>query len=291
MKESFVIRYFKGMVSPKKIVETRSKLNWIQLVIIFLFLMALLLTPFSLQTTAQENQLKQALPHAMNLVTKQDLSDLNQMKIQNQQKTGRLFANKRNQNVVASVNQNGWNWLNIRHHNGTDYQLTGYRNAIIFGPRYLLVTDQNGKGVMMRYPTKKVARFQSKDEVVQFVSQNWFNNHRLTMQLMFLFIETSIIAALMLLITIGASAIFDLTCRHKLSGQHRIRQSVAIVLLSAGLPTIVAMVLGVMCKDAMFGLQVQAALWVLYLVLAFWKLAAPKVSVNRELKKMVWRGE
>lgn len=291
MKESFVIRYLKGMVSPSKIVQTRSKLTWIQLIVIFFFLMALLLTPFSLRTNAQENQLKQALPNAMNAISESEMAKLSQMEIKDQKKYGSTFEFVHGKTLVASLNQKEWEQLDISHQQETDYQLAGYKNAVVFGPHWLLLTDQNGQGVKMRYPVKQVAPFKNPKDVKEFMSRNWFNNHRLTMQLMFLFVETTIIAALMLLIILGATAIFYMVYRHKLDSLHPLRDMVAVVLLSAGIPTMIASILGIVMKDPMFAIQVQVALWVLYIVLAFWKLAAPKVNVNQELKKMIWKGE
>lgn len=290
MKESFVISYLKGILTPTKMVEAKDKFSWPKLVVILLFLLAITLTPFSFHTQNQAQQLKNVMPHAFELVNTKVAQKVSHLSIKNNTKIGETFKIKRHQGVVMSVNQKQWDALPLHSTGSTDYTLKGYKNAIIFGPKQLVVIDQVGQGVSMLYPTSKVHMSPKVSSVQQFITQNWFNNHRLTMQMMYLMMETTIVLALFLLIILGATLIMFFALRRKIS-QVTLKELVAVVLLSAGIPTILCACLGGIIKDPMFGLQIQTSIWVLYLVFVFWKMVAPQINLGHELRHTLLKGE
>lgn len=279
MKETqtpFIMNYLMNIWTPSKIIQQKDRFSIGKLGVIILFLLALLLTPFALNRTTDDVTLTDYLPHSRSLFNQTTLSKIHQLTINGGEKEGSVFTVKTKTGRVMSVNGDI-----------PSKQIRG--NALVFGKNECLISDENGKQMMIHYPRQKQSFSNDRAKCYQQLNQWWISQNRLTFNLLFLWTSFTIVLSLFVLVTLGGIVGLYFVLR-RIKCQHRIKVSLTLVLLSAGFPTMISSIAGIVSHDPMLTLQLQMALWVLMIALVFCKLLAPTLNIGRELKQTFWKG-
>lgn len=83
-KMPFPLNYFNSIATPKRVFKGRKNLSWIQNIVIFIFLNALLMFPVSLYFSQSTNfQLQEIMPHTARLVTDEFATKLQTVEFEN----------------------------------------------------------------------------------------------------------------------------------------------------------------------------------------------------------------
>lgn len=275
-QSSFFIDYLMNIWTPSRAIRKRDAFSLGKLVLIMLFLLALLLTPFALNANKQEVVMHDYLPHVEQLLNKEAVQQVHRLALHNGQKNNVTFTVKTKEGMVKSVN-------------GQVKEMKVSGNAVVFGKNQCLLSDENGKQMLLTYPNKTMTFSNNKDDIYTFMSQLWLQQNQLSLKLLFLWAAFTIMASLFALVILGGMVglAFVLKRRHY---PHIVKTSLTLVLLAAGVPTLASSFIGIICHDPMLAMQLQMATWVLMIALIFCKLLVPTLNIGKELKTTFWKG-
>ncbi|WP_154649990.1 maltodextrose utilization protein MalA [Sporolactobacillus vineae] len=265
--DRFPLNYFIYMWRPKKIFEKRNVFKWWQILFLFVFLSGCLMIPVSLQLVKVKRvPISLVAPHVSQVADQNFLNQIAGYSIVN----GRLAAppyERLSARNIAAIDLNG-KW----HIEGNKYHqfVRGYQNALIFQKDRLMLSDQNGFGFQIMYPGNGQITFDgSKENLLKEMSQLWVSQYKsdfLGVVSFLGFMGVMIFNLLML----GAAAVFLwLTKRTRISDIHSLREAAAVVLISAGVPSIAAMMLGLVHFDIGTLTMVQSSGVVLMIAFVF----------------------
>ena len=275
-RQSFFTCYMANIWTPTKIVQTKSRFSIGKVLVLCLFLMSLLLTPFILFNN-QTKQLADYIPHVESVVNKEAMTHIQTLQLTKGKKTGPSFSVKTKDGLVESVN-----------HEVTRKQLKG--NRMVFGPESIYLSDENHCTMVISYPMTQRHFTGDKVSFMKEINQLWQQQNQLSLKFIFLVSAASIILTIFMLV--GAVATLGLYfVLKKVKAHSPVKEAINLTLLCAGLPTVVSVLCAFIAKDAMVGLQLQLSLWVLMIVFVFSKVLCPTLNIGHELKEMVWRGE
>lgn len=275
-RQSFFIRYMANIWTPTKMINTKSDFSMCQLLVLCLFLISVLLTPFVL-FHHQVQQLTDYIPHLESMATEKVMKNIQTLEFKDGKKTGPVFTVMTKVGKVESVNQS----VNRE-------QLKG--NRLIFGPDAIYLSDDSHRTMVISYPMKRHHFAGNSSEFIKEMNQLWQQQNQLSLKLSFLSSTFSIITTIFILVALVATLGLYFVLK-KVKSSAPVKEAITLTILCAGLPVIIAMLCAFVTRDAMVGLQLQLSLWVLMIVFVFCKVLYPALNIGRELKELIWRGE
>ncbi|MBZ6526807.1 hypothetical protein HYQ40_03395 [Aerococcaceae bacterium DSM 111021] len=263
MAQVFPINYFITAFSAVKSFTHRNYLKHWQKVIVIILLNSLMMIPLSLQlgrTTSAD--LTNYVPKAMNFIDESVVQELNSLD-NNESKliiTEEKIIKENNELIIASAPTQEEAEKHLHE-----------RGGIIYTPdQYILGEDDS----LFYQPYTGDVLMNEIDDVLslkELMSQQWFWSNRTSIVLTNYIQLNVLITTSLILLVLGSSFFLSLMKKNDLFDIKSFNEALTIVLNSLGLPTLIAMFIGLISGNPIMMLTTQGLLFVLMLIWIYWK--------------------
>lgn len=240
---SFPVRFFGSLFSPRRMFTNRNKYNWLQIIVLFIFLTAVMVMPIPFYYNHQTNfNLEPFLPQIDKMAKSNQMQTaLNKMTYQD-----RTFKNVKHEVIIQTP-------TNVAGFNLTKADQAGRKNVI-----NLHATGFDIHSVGSQFTAKYASRHQVHQDAHAFLVDSWYQSNKVMIGLFMLMTLGMIIVGVNLILVNGA-AVFLLLSRHnKITDIRNYREAVNTTLAMMGIGSLVAMVIGLIHFDVTIELTVQS---------------------------------
>lgn len=281
MMSVFPLNYFSTIFSAKKIFMHRNYLkNW-QKILIVVVLNSLLMLPLSLQLGRLTNEdLTNYTPQAMNYLDQSVVDSLNQLNnnhLSLEIKEKAIIKEDENRLIALAPTVVEAEELLINH------------SGVVFTPEVFIIAEEATIAFHQPYTLEPAMNQVSNvDELMELMSDQWFWSNRSSIIISnFIYITILVLTSLLLLI-IGASFLLSLMKRMDAFDIQSFNESLTIVLNCLGIPSLIAMVVGLVSASPTTMLTVQSLAFVLMLIWVYWNThfneSYTRDKVSKEVK-------
>jgi maltodextrin utilization protein YvdJ len=267
-EKGFPINYLVSMSSLKRIFEERTRFQWWKLVFLFLFINGCLMMPISIHlSSVTQAPLSLVAPTVDRTVTGNVRLD---GAIKEGELTGAAEAKKMvdNRVLVATDPKNTLKVSGSQYH----HSVSGYKSVLVFQNHHLVLTDQNGYGFVIDYPKHKdLSLTGHKGGVKTLVSELWMAQYKPIYVAVVSLLSFAALLVSNIILMSAMTFILWLTKYSKISDIRSLREAAAIVITSAGWPSIAALFLSLFSFDYGSLIMIQSIGLVLVISLVFWK--------------------
>ncbi|XJS10052.1 hypothetical protein ACF3NG_07885 [Aerococcaceae bacterium WGS1372] len=264
MMSVFPLNYFSTAFSARKIFINRDYLKHWQKILIILVLNSLLMLPLSLQLGRLTNEdLTHYTPQAMNFIDQSVVESLRLL--ENSGLTLEIHE-------LSVIKEEEEKLIALAPTLTEAVDLLNGRIGVVYTPDEFILAEE-GEAVFYQPYTLEPAlnQLSNVDELKELMSQQWFWSNRTSIIITnFIYITILVLTSLLLLI-LGASFILSLMNRMEAFDIQSYNQALTIVLNCLGLPTLIAMIVGLVSTTPTTMLTVQGLLFVLMLIWVYWK--------------------
>ncbi|MCI1859172.1 MAG: maltodextrose utilization protein MalA [Sporolactobacillus sp.] len=232
----FPLNYFIDLCSPAKIFQERQAFKWRQLLFLFVFVSGCLMLPVSFQLTQVRTVPMSILaPHVNQQIDHDFLTRFAGSSIANRTLRARAYERIEGKDIVAVDLTGKWQAEGQRYHK----KIRGFSNALIFQSDRLILCDQNGFGFQLLYPGGETLTFNgARQDLYNHISRLWLRHYQTNFVGVVSFLGFMIVLVGNFLVWSAAALMLWLTKRTGLTAIHSLQEAVAIVLMSAGIPTV-----------------------------------------------------
>lgn len=252
--------YFSSLFGFRRPFTNRRLLSWFQLIFTSFFLIALTLIPVALQNQQLSHYpLTTFVENAFDPLTDDVLNDLKenvQIKDQKLSYNGQTPIHK---------SKNGKVLLGHQKTVPTSADLTLYFDTDALHIR----KDQTDLAIF--YQSVDQASLKDKKSLTNAISKDWFSQNRPTISLFLLLLSGGLLTINFLIVAFGASGFLYLTKRSRLFSFVTLKECYNFILNCLGLPTLIATFMGLLGQNFTTMITIQNILFVLYLVIIFYK--------------------
>ena len=273
----FPLNYFKSIWSPKQIFKNRHQLNWFQIFVVLLFVNSLLMIPVALNYVKMDTfPVEDTLPGSFGLIDEAVVLKLQAGNYEN----GTL---KLPESFVLST-ENGM-VSGLLTESETDEALSA-DNALLFQETEFVIKE--GDQSLETIPYTKdfdLSKVTTVAELKEALSRQWFikNKAYTVATLMSLVFSITLVSTLFL--TFGSAIFLYLTKKSKFSSINSYKESVNLLTNCIGLPSFVALLLGLIQFDIIIMLMIQSVGLVMMLLVVFYKTRFNDKTSGKEVKK------
>ena len=245
-KMPFPLNYFNSIATPKRVFKGRKNLSWIQNIVIFIFLNALLMFPVSLYFSQSTNfQLQEIMPHTLRLVTDEFATKLQAVEFEN----GKLISGE----PFTIVEDTGVVGVEI-----PKSVKKSEKNLISFEKDHLLLKDESGYQFEVRYTENfSLKNSQTKSALKEQIKEQWFKQNKAIVSFTMMLMTGIIISFSNVLVMFIAAFFIWMTKRSTLSSIRTYKESFNLILNASGIGTLLAVLIGLVHFDMtiMIGFQ------------------------------------
>ena len=268
----FPLNYFKSIWSPTKSFKNRHQLNWFHILIVLLFVNSLLMIPVSLNYMEMDTYpVEGTLPNSFGLIDESDVLSLQEGTYEN----GTLdlpssFVRTSDKGTVAGLLSDA-----------EMEQALDAENALIFQKDSVIIKE--GDQTVSTVPYTKdfdLSKVVNVNDVKDSLSRQWFIKNRGYVVATLLFLVFSLTFVSTIFLTFGSAVFLYLTKKSDYSSIKTYKESVNFISNCMGLPTLIALVIGLIQFDIVVMLMIQSVGLVVMLLLAFYR-----TRYNDEAKK------
>ena len=273
----FPLNYFKSIWSPKQIFKNRHQLNWFQIFVVLLFVNSLLMIPVALNYVKMDTfPVEDTLPGSFGLIDEAVVLKLQAGNYEN----GTL---KLPESFVLST-ENGM-VSGLLTESETDEALSA-DNALLFQETEFVIKE--GDQSLETIPYTKdfdLSKVTTVAELKEALSRQWFikNKAYTVATLMSLVFSITLVSTLFL--TFGSAIFLYLTKKSKFSSIDTYKESVNLLTNCIGLPSFVALLLGLIQFDIIIMLMIQSVGLVMMLLIVFYQTRFNDKTSGKEVKK------
>ena len=273
----FPLNYFKSIWSPKQIFKNRHQLNWFQIFVVLLFVNSLLMIPVALNYVKMDTfPVEDTLPGSFGLIDEAVVLKLQAGNYEN----GTL---KLPESFVLST-ENGM-VSGLLTESETDEALSA-DNALLFQETEFVIKE--GDQSLETIPYTKdfnLSKVTTVAELKEALSRQWFikNKAYTVATLMSLVFSITLVSTLFL--TFGSAIFLYLTKKSKFSSINSYKESVNLLTNCIGLPSFVALLLGLIQFDIIIMLMIQSVGLVMMLLIVFYQTRFNDKTSGKEVKK------
>ncbi|MEY8292850.1 DUF1189 domain-containing protein [Carnobacteriaceae bacterium 52-44] len=262
-EEIFPINYFKSVWSPIRAFKNRHQLNWIQLIIVLLFLNGLMTVPVTMNYTQIEAvSIENFYPNAIKIIDDQTISELRGVHYKNGEMLfDQPFITENNHGIIAGG-------LSLEQKE----ELLKEESYILFERNQLTIKENNQLEATLLYTKDfSLEGLSQEKEVVNEISRQWFNQNRIFMVLIFSLMLSVFLFVMQLLIVFGSALFLYLTKKSSITSIETYKESVNFVLNLLTLPTFLVVLLSLVHFDITLMLSFQTLGLIVMLLFVFYK--------------------
>ncbi|MGB7365687.1 DUF1189 domain-containing protein [Carnobacterium jeotgali] len=273
----FPLNYFKSIWSPKQIFKNRHQLNWFQIFVVLLFVNSLLMIPVALNYVKMDTfPVEDTLPGSFGLIDETVVLKLQAGNYENGTLELPESFDLSTENGMVS---------GLLTESETDEALTA-DNALLFQETEFVIKE--GDQSLETIPYTKdfnLSKVTTVAELKEALSRQWFikNKAYTVATLMSLVFSITLVSTLFL--TFGSAIFLYLTKKSKFSSINSYKESVNLLTNCIGLPSFVALLLGLIQFDIIIMLMIQSVGLVMMLLIVFYQTRFNDKTSGKEVKK------
>ncbi|MCI6736419.1 MAG: DUF1189 domain-containing protein [Aerococcus urinaeequi] len=261
----FPLNYAKNIWSPLKAFKNRFVLTWPMMIVVIIFLNALMVIPVTLNYAEMESfPLEEYYPIAASQLVDDQVLDEIQTVVVNE---GQLSIPEPFQveNAYGEV-VGGLSLDEIENHISSP-------NFIAFQENQLIIAEEGLPTATVLY-TRDVSfgEMETKEEIVEEISRQWFNQNRVLIVLIFSFLISTFLLFMLLFLVFGSSFLLYLTKKGSLTTIKTYKESVNLILNSLAVPTFLAMLFGLFYFELYIMVTIQSLGMAAYLFWIWYKV-------------------
>lgn len=261
----FPLNYVKNIWSPLKAFKNRFVLTWPMMIVVIIFLNALMVIPVTLNYAEMESfPLEEYYPIAASQLVDDQVLDEIQTVVVNE---GQLSIPEPFQveNAYGKV-VGGLSLDEIENHISSP-------NFIAFQENQLIIAEEGLPTATVLY-TRDVSfgEMETKEEIVEEISRQWFNQNRVLIVLIFSFLISTFLLFMLLFLVFGSSFLLYLTKKGSLTTIKTYKESVNLILNSLAVPTFLAMLFGLFYFELYIMVTIQSLGMAAYLFWIWYKV-------------------
>ena len=261
----FPLNYVKNIWSPLKAFKNRFVLTWPMMIVVIIFLNALMVIPVTLNYAEMESfPLEEYYPIAASQLVDDQVLDEIQTVVVNE---GQLSIPEPFQveNAYGEV-VGGLSLDEIENHISSP-------NFIAFQENQLIIAEEGLPTATVLY-TRDVSfgEMETKAEIVEEISRQWFNQNRVLIVLIFSFLISTFLLFMLLFLVFGSSFLLYLTKKGSLTTIKTYKESVNLILNSLAVPTFLAMLFGLFYFELYIMVTIQSLGMAAYLFWIWYKV-------------------
>lgn len=259
----FPLNYFKNIWTPKQIIQQNNSFNWFQLIVVLLFLNGLMIIPVSLNYAKMETfSVQNTFPETFQMIDQTVVDNMKEaafasgeMNLEEsfriQTDNGVVAAGLTEQEAAQTLQEDGSVLLFLKN----ELQLREKDQSVSIVP-YTKDFDLTA--------ATTITEFQDA------VSQQWFIKNQTFVIAAFSAILFALLLTELSLLVFGAAFFLYIASKNKqISGRKPYKKSVATVLYAAGVPSIAAMVFGLIEFNVITMMTIQSVgligyIWFIY---------------------------
>ncbi|MBO0475810.1 DUF1189 family protein [Vagococcus sp. DIV0080] len=258
MKEyQFPISYFVSCFSPKKIFLNRRTLAYWQMLIVSIFLIFLLLNPVALNANkTQEFNLKSVTPDLVAQMDKMDMKNISSISI-----TDSSLDNKETQQINDLI-----------YVNASSESFDKVATGLNFEENQLVMKDKNGLTFNLRYTDSfSPTNWQTNEDFKSWLNEEWNAQNAAYRILSVTILVSLLVLSSTIFLIFGAAFFIWLTKRSHLSSIKTYKEALNVTINALFLPTLIAMILGLIHYDITLIMTVQSLGLALQILVLFVK--------------------
>lgn len=261
----FPLNYVKNIWSPLKAFKNRFVLTWPMMIVVIIFLNALMVIPVTLNYAEMESfPLEEYYPIAASqLIDDQVVDELQTVDVNEGQLSipEPFQVENANGEVVGGLSLD-----EIENHISSP-------NFIAFQENQLIIAEEGLPTATVLY-TRDVSfgEMETKAEIVEEISRQWFNQNRVLIVLIFSFLISTFLLFMLLFLVFGSSFLLYLTKKGSLTTIKTYKESVNLILNSLAVPTFLAMLFGLFYFELYIMVTIQSLGMAAYLFWIWYKV-------------------
>lgn len=261
----FPLNYVKNIWSPLKAFKNRFVLTWPMMIVVIIFLNALMVIPVTLNYAEMESfPLEEYYPIAASqLIDDQVVDELQTVDVNEGQLSipEPFQVENANGEVVGGLSLD-----EIENHISSP-------NFIAFQENQLIIAEEGLPTATVLY-TRDVSfgEMETKEEIVEEISRQWFNQNRVLIVLIFSFLISTFLLFMLLFLVFGSSFLLYLTKKGSLTTIKTYKESVNLILNSLAVPTFLAMLFGLFYFELYIMVTIQSLGMAAYLFWIWYKV-------------------
>ena len=240
---AFPVRFFGSLFSPRRMFANRDQFNWLQIIVLFIFLTAVMVMPIPFYYNHQTNfNLSPFLPH----IDKMMASDQMQTAMKSANYGDQRFKDVKHQVIIRTKD-------NVAGFDLTNDDMAGRKNVI-----NLHASTFQVKSVDSEFKAKYVPGHNLKTNAHAFLVNSWYQSNKVMIGLFMLMALGLIIVGVNLILVNGAAFFLFLSRHNKITHILNFREGVNLTLMMMGIGSLLAMVIGLIHFDVTIELTVQS---------------------------------
>lgn len=259
----FPINYFKSVGTPTRAFKNRHKLNWLQLIIVLFFLNGLMTIPVTLNyTNLNFIPLEEFYPNAIQIIDEKSIQVIQDSKFD----SGQMFI----ESPFIIENEYGIAAGGIE--SNFEEELLQAENYIFFEENQFLIKEAGTPLTTILYTKDfQLDNFETEEEIKNEMSRQWFNQNRVLIVLFFSLMISAYMFVMTLMIVLGSALFLYFTKKSTVTSISTYKESINLVLNSLTLPTIVAMIIGILQFDVTIMITIQTIGLIVMLFVIYYK--------------------
>ncbi|WP_047998737.1 DUF1189 domain-containing protein [Lactiplantibacillus herbarum] len=240
---AFPVRFFGSLFSPRRMFANRDQFNWLQIIVLFIFLTAVMMMPIPFYYNHQTNfNLSPFLPQ----VDKMMASDQMQTALKDTNYQNQQFKDVKHQVIIKTK-------TNVAGFDLTKQDIAGHQNVINMHAKTFQV-----KSVGSEFKAKYVPGHNLKTNAHAFLVNSWYQSNKVMIGLFMLTALGMIVIGVNLILVNGAAFFLFLSRHNKITHIRSFREAVSLTLMMMGIGSILAMIVGLVNFDVTIELTVQS---------------------------------
>lgn len=259
----FPINYFKSVWTPIQAFKNRHKLNGFQLILVLVFLNGLMTIPVTLNyATLDFMPLEEFYPNAVKIIDEKAMEVIQTNRFDN----GQMFIEtpfhvENDYGVVAGHGEAS-----------AGEELEDVDRYIYFEENQFLINEEGSPLTSVLYTKDfRLDDLESVEEIRHELSRQWFNQNRIFIVLFFSLMISAFMFIMTLFVVLGSAFLLYLTKKSTVTAINTYKESVNLVLNSLTLPTVVAMIMGVLHFDVTIMATIQTVGLIVMLFVIYYK--------------------
>lgn len=262
--EVFPINYFKSIWTPIKAFVNRFKLSWPNMIVVFIFLNALMTIPVTMNFAQMDTfPIEDLYPNAAHIIENEELDELNEAEYQNgEMQLPEPFIYENEHGIVAS----GLDPSN-------NEQLADAENVVLFEQDQFRLKEKGAPTAIVPYTENfSLADAENSEDIMNELSRQWFVQNQVFLVAFFTLIIAVIQLVMLLFIVFGSALFLYFTKDSPITSITTYKESVNLLLNVISLPTIVAMVFGLVSFNIIAMSMIQLVGLVAMLLVIYFKI-------------------
>ncbi|MFD1411798.1 hypothetical protein [Lapidilactobacillus gannanensis] len=257
-KVAFPVRYFMSAITPKAMFKGRRALNWLQMIIIFIFLNALMILPIPMFYAQQQTfNFHAFLPTSTSLLSRPELKQaaksfrFDDNKLQNDQ-TQIIYQTK---NTIIGINL-------------SSKQLHQKKSALNLQKTQFIIQEQSRQFPAAYQVTDQV---DPQRQITKFLKASWYRSNRGTIVMLMMFSVGLIVVGSNLLLVLGAAFFISLMKRNPKTSVKGFKEAMNITLNASFYGIIAAMFVGFIRFDFTLMFTIYSVFLALSVLAIYWR--------------------